>query len=59
LFDLEGLRGRLVSASYAPRAGHPNHTPMLLELAEIFSRYAKGGLVAFEYDINLYFGHLQ
>ena len=31
-FDFEGVRGRLLSSSYAPGAGHPNHEPMLAEL---------------------------
>jgi len=57
-FDFEGLRGRLLSASYAPQADHRNHGPMLAELENIFRKYAKNGRVAFEYDTNLYFGHL-
>ena len=29
VFDYEGLKGRLLSSSYAPDIGHPNHDPML------------------------------
>jgi SAM-dependent methyltransferase len=58
VFDFEGLRGRLFSASYAPRVDHPNHAPMLAELESIFGRYAENGKVAFEYDTNIYFGQL-
>ncbi|MGB5913560.1 MAG: hypothetical protein WBG63_01755 [Phormidesmis sp.] len=39
LFDYEGLKGRLMSCSYAPEKGHRNHTPMLGRLSEIFHQY--------------------
>ena len=57
-FDLAGLTGRLLSSSYAPAEGHPNHRPMLDELADIFRRYAEEGSVRFEYDVELHFGPL-
>jgi SAM-dependent methyltransferase len=58
-FDFEGLRGRLLSSSYAPEAGHPQHAPMLLELQRIFDKYQENGQVTFEYDTNIYYGHLD
>jgi SAM-dependent methyltransferase len=58
LFDFEALRGRLLSASYAPNSDHPNHLPMLKSLKQIFRRHADGGKVRIEYDTNMYFGHL-
>jgi len=39
LFDYEGLKGRLMSSSYAPEKGHRNHAPMLGRLSEIFHQY--------------------
>ena len=57
-FDLTSLRGRLLSSSYAPAAGHPNHEPMLEELARIFAEHAKDGQVSFEYDTKVYTGRL-
>lgn len=57
-FDLAGLRGRLLSSSYAPEAGQPNHQPMLDALAAIFARHQSSGAVAFEYDTNVYYGWL-
>ena len=57
-FDFEGLRGRLLSASYSPKADHPNYGPMLAKLENIFREYAENGKVAFEYDTNVYFGQL-
>jgi SAM-dependent methyltransferase len=55
-FDLEGLRGRLLSSSYAPEEGHPRHLPMLDALAAIFDQHQQGGQVAFEYDTRVYCG---
>jgi len=57
-FDFEGLKGRLLSSSYTPEAGHPQHAPMLLELQRIFDEHQEDGKVAFEYDTNIYYGHL-
>lgn len=57
-FDFEGLRGRLLSSSYAPAAGHPRHAPMLLELARLFDEHAADGQVQFDYDTELFFGRL-
>ncbi|MEK6259635.1 MAG: class I SAM-dependent methyltransferase [Planctomycetota bacterium] len=57
-FDFEGLRGRLLSSSYAPAAGHPRHVPMLAELERLFHEYAVGGQVQFDYDTELFFGRV-
>jgi len=59
VFDFEGLRGRLLSSSYAPREGHPKHEPMLAALREIFDRHAEDGRVRFEYRTHVYYGRLQ
>ena len=55
-FDLEGLKGRLLSSSYAPEKGHPNHNPMLEELQRIFYQHQHNGTVAFEYAVRVYYG---
>lgn len=61
-FDFEGLRGRLLSSSYAPGPGHPDHRPMLAELRRIYLRHCDagrhGGRVRFEYDAELYLGSM-
>ena len=57
-FDFEGLRGRLLSSSYAPAAGQPGHVPMLERLREIFDAHQQGGRVSFLYDTELYFGQI-
>jgi ubiquinone/menaquinone biosynthesis C-methylase UbiE len=59
VFDREGVRGRLLSSSYAPGPGHPRHQGMLDALDRIFDRHARGGRLPFEYDTELYFGTLE
>ncbi|MFC0398492.1 class I SAM-dependent methyltransferase [Paraburkholderia rhizosphaerae] len=57
LLDFDGLKGRLMSSSYAPKAGHPNHEPMLAALRELFDRTACDGMVEFTYQTRVYVGH--
>jgi ubiquinone/menaquinone biosynthesis C-methylase UbiE len=57
-FDFEGIKGRLLSSSYAPEAGRPKHEEMLVALKRIFDARQKNGLVAFEYDTHVYYEHL-
>ena len=58
-FDYAGLKGRLLSSSYAPGPEHSNHTPMLHELRRLFDKYAAAGKVAFDYKTRMYFGKLS
>lgn len=58
LFDFDGLKGRLLSASYVPLAGHPSHEPMLAELRRVFDAHEQGGRVRVEYDTDVYYGQL-
>ena len=58
VFDLAGLRGRLLSSSYTPAAGDPRREPMLAALAELFGAHQRDGRVAFEYDTWVYYGRL-
>jgi SAM-dependent methyltransferase len=57
-FDYEGLKGRLLSASYAPEPDHPNYDAMLSEVRKIFDANEKDGRVTFEYETELYYGRL-
>ena len=57
--DYRALEGYLMSASYAPEPGHPNHAPMLAELRAIFDAHSVNGTVTFDYDTAVYFGRLQ
>jgi SAM-dependent methyltransferase len=56
VFDFQGLRGRLTSSSYMPKAGHPSFDGMIGELQRIFDRYADNGRVRFDYDMKLWVG---
>lgn len=58
-FDYAGLEGRLLSSSYAPEHGHPQHQPMLRALRELFETHQKNGLLTMEYVCNVYFGRLS
>jgi SAM-dependent methyltransferase len=57
-FDFEGLKGRLMSSSYAPREGHPDHAPMIAALWDLFERHKVAGRVTFEYRTRLFCGRL-
>ena len=59
IFDGAGLKGRLLSSSYAPEPGHPRHVPMLEALSGLFSKYQSDGKVVFEYDTVVYYGRLS
>jgi SAM-dependent methyltransferase len=53
--DFEGLRGRLLSSSYAPLEGQPNHRPMLEALHALYEAHQVGGCVTFEYATRVYY----
>lgn len=60
----EGLKGRVLSASYAPLPGEPRHEEMMRELLRVFRAHARpatderetGDRVTLEYDTNVYYG---
>jgi SAM-dependent methyltransferase len=58
-FDWQGIRGRLLSSSYAPLPGSPQYTPMMEELEEIFTRHNLSGLVKVVYETKMYVGQLD
>lgn len=56
LLDFAALRGRLMSSSYAPQAGHPQHEPMLRALRQLFDSSAVDGTISFDYDTRIFVG---
>jgi len=54
--DHEALLGRLMSSSYAPKPGHPNHEPMLHALRALFDATQDDGTVSFDYDTRVFAG---
>jgi ubiquinone/menaquinone biosynthesis C-methylase UbiE len=57
--DYAGLEGRLLSSSYAPAPGHPEHEPMLAGLRALFDRYSREGEVVFPYETRVYYAQLK
>lgn len=57
-FDFEGLRGRLLSSSSAPRPGEPGHDAMVSDLHALFLRHAVEGMVDFDYATRVFAGTL-
>ena len=58
-FTYEGLRGRLMSSSYAPEAGEREHEPLIGGLQQVFERHAHAGTVVFPYVTLVYFAPLE
>lgn len=59
LFDLEGLKGRLLSSSYAPTKDEEIFIPMMKELERLFNKYNNNGLIAFNYSTEIYYGKFR
>ncbi len=58
-FDFTGLKGRLLSSSYAPEKGQPGHDEMLSSLENLFNAHQENGHVEFVYDTVVYYGKLS
>jgi len=56
VFDFAALKGRLMSSSYAPQEGHPQHEPMLKELRRMFDTHNQNGAVEFKYTTQVFVG---
>lgn len=57
--DLDGVKGRLQSASYTPTPDLPGFDPLMAELEVIFGDHAINGQVAFDYETKLYIGNCR
>jgi SAM-dependent methyltransferase len=57
-FDFEGLKGRLLSSSYAPMPGEQNYETMIMELKKLFDKYEVHGKVSFEYETQGFLGEV-
>jgi SAM-dependent methyltransferase len=58
LFDFEGLKGRLLSSSYAPKEDHPKYLAMIEDLERIFEAHQEYGYLRLEYDTQVSYGRL-
>ena len=59
MFDFEGLKGRLLSSSYAPDATHPRFEEMIDELRRLFAANEQNGKVEFDYETEVYYGRMR
>ncbi len=59
IFDFEGLKGRVLSASFAPQPGETNYGPMIDELRRMFDANEENGTVVFDYDTEVHYGRLD
>ena len=59
IMDFAGLRGRILSSSYAPAPEHPKYTSLLEELEAIFLTHQMQGKVTIEYECRVCYGQLH
>ncbi len=52
--DWDGLRGRLLSASYIPLAGAPRFDEMMITLRKAFDQNQRAGKIRMEYETRIY-----
>jgi ubiquinone/menaquinone biosynthesis C-methylase UbiE len=58
ILDFEGLKGRMLSASYMPSEENPRFEEMMTNLKEIFTKYERNNKIEIIYDTNIYYGQL-
>ncbi|MEM6723419.1 MAG: class I SAM-dependent methyltransferase [Bacteroidota bacterium] len=59
IFDLEGVKGRYFSCSYALPESHSNYREALKKLNVLFDQHQKNGEIEMIYRTELYWGRLQ
>jgi hypothetical protein len=59
VFDFEGLKGRLMSSSYAPEPADPAHEPLIAGLEAVFNRHQRDGEIVFPYRTLVYFARMK
>jgi SAM-dependent methyltransferase len=57
--DLEGFKGRFLSASYIPLENDPIFPEMISKLEEIYFKFEQNGTIKLEYDTEVYYGQLE
>ena len=57
--NLEGLKGRLLSASYVPTEEDPRSKLMINDLEKLFKKFEDHGVVKMIYNTEMYFGKLS
>lgn len=57
--SFEGLRGRVLSASYMPLPGQPRYEALMERLRDIFETHQQGGQVRMDYVTEMFWGRLS
>ncbi len=57
--DLDGLKGRMLSSSYAPTEGHPRFGAMLAALEALFHRCQRDNTVQMDYKTEVFSGRFD
>lgn len=57
--DLDGVKGRLMSSSYAPKPDRAEHAPLIRGVEEAFAAHARDGRVGFSYETRVYLGRVS
>ncbi len=58
VFDLAGLRGRLLSSSYMPDENDPAFSLLEKELETLFAKHHESGRITVFYDTNVFYSRL-
>ncbi len=58
VFDFEGLKGRMLSASYMPNETDNIFADMTKELYALFAKHAENGRIKVFYDTNVYYSQI-
>lgn len=57
-FDFEGVKGRMMSASYVPAEGEPRFDEMIGALRDLFAKHSQNDRIDVLYDTKVYVGRL-
>jgi SAM-dependent methyltransferase len=57
-FDLDGIKGRMLSSSYMPAEGDERFEPMVEELTSLFAKHSESGRIKVFYDTNIFYCQL-
>ena len=58
VLDVDGLRGRMLSASYMPAEDDPRFPELEKELAALFAKHERKGRITILYDTNVFYTQL-
>ena len=56
--DFDGLKGRMLSASYVPSPENPRFPAMLKNLESLFAKHAENGRIDILYDTKIFYGQI-